>query len=95
MVWIPKEPQYKPKPPKPNNTPTNIPTTSINISIDVLADMRKESERMKAIIHYSGIYEDELTVEADTFEELKQTALAESRRRGWADEDCWGEVTER
>ena len=26
MVWNPKEPQYKPKPPKPNNTPTNIPT---------------------------------------------------------------------
>ena len=48
---------------------------------------------MKAIIHYNGIYEDEFTVEADTFEELKQTALAESRRRGWADEDCWGEVT--
>lgn len=47
---------------------------------------------MKAIIHYNGIYEDELTVEADTFEELKQTALAESRRRGWADEDCWSEV---
>lgn len=52
---------------------------------------------MKAIIHYRGVWEngtweDEFTVEADTFEELKQTALAESRRRGWADEDCWGEV---
>ena len=28
MVWIPKEPKYKPKPPKPNNTPTNTPTNT-------------------------------------------------------------------
>lgn len=27
-MWIPKEPKYKPKPPKPNNTPTNTPTNT-------------------------------------------------------------------
>lgn len=49
---------------------------------------------MIAIIHYNGIYEDEFTVEADTFEELKQTALAETGRRGWANKDCWSEVAD-
>ena len=33
MVWIPKEPKYKPKPPKPNNTPINTPS---NTPTDVL-----------------------------------------------------------
>lgn len=38
MVWIPKEPKYKPKPPKPNNTPTNTPT---NAPTDVSEDGNK------------------------------------------------------
>ena len=33
MVWIPKEPKYKPKPPKPTNTPINTP---INTPTDML-----------------------------------------------------------
>lgn len=46
MVWIPKESQYKPKPPKPNNTPTHqlIPTdTPMN---------RKEAIKVLRLMEY-------------------------------------------
>lgn len=47
---------------------------------------------MKAIIYYNGAYQDEITVYADTFEELKERALSESDSRGWERKYCWSTV---
>ena len=47
---------------------------------------------MKAIIHYDGDYRDELVVEADDFEKLKEAALHETDLRGWENNKCWSEV---
>lgn len=49
---------------------------------------------MKATIHYQGAYEDEFVITADDFETLKSKALAETKRRGWKEDDCWSEVSE-
>jgi len=46
---------------------------------------------MKFKIHYDGAYEDELIVEGETIEEIKENAFAETDRRGWKREDCWSE----
>ena len=44
---------------------------------------------MKAVIHYSGVCEDRIIVEADSIEELRELAFAEANRRGWEFERCW------
>ncbi len=46
---------------------------------------------MKFKINYNGKYEDSLIIEKDTIEEIKESALAECEKRGWATEDCWSE----
>lgn len=46
---------------------------------------------MKFIIHYDGKYQDELVLEADTIEEIRENANCETSRRGWDDDDCWSE----
>lgn len=43
---------------------------------------------MKFIIHCN---EDSLVIEAETLEEIKEIAFAETDRRGWKQEDCWSE----
>ena len=59
------------------------------------ADIGQErGETMKAVIHYSGAYEDRIIVEADSIEELRELAFAEVNRRGWEFERCWSEVIE-
>lgn len=47
---------------------------------------------MIAVIHYSGAYEDQIIVEADSIEELRELAFAEVNRRGWEFKRCWSEV---
>lgn len=46
---------------------------------------------MKYKICYNGAYYDELIIEADTIEEIKEQAFAECYRRGWSHDDCWSE----
>ena len=46
---------------------------------------------MKYKIHYNGKYEDQIIVEADTIEEIKELAFSESDSRGWDKKDCWSE----
>lgn len=46
---------------------------------------------MKFIIHYNGVYEDEIIIEGDTIEEIKETAFTECDKRGWDSKDCWSE----
>jgi hypothetical protein len=47
---------------------------------------------MKAKIHYNGEYQDELPVEGETIEEIREIAFAECDKRGWKHRDCWSEV---
>lgn len=42
-------------------------------------------------IHYSGDYEDFITLSAKTMEELKKKAEKEIKSRGWKEKDCWSE----
>ena len=46
---------------------------------------------MKYKIHYNGAYEDEIIIEGDTIEELREKAFLECDKRGWNREDCWSE----
>ena len=46
---------------------------------------------MTFIIHYSGKYEDSITVSGEHIEELRETVKTETSRRGWNDDDCWSE----
>lgn len=46
---------------------------------------------MKFIIHYNGKYEDDIVIEGDTVEEIKEIAFAEGEKRGWNANDCWSE----
>lgn len=46
---------------------------------------------MKFKIHYDGAYSDELVIEGDTIEEIKEQAYAESNKRGWETRNCWSE----
>lgn len=46
---------------------------------------------MKFKIHYNGAYEDEIVVEGDNIEEIREQALAECDKRGWQYENCWSE----
>lgn len=50
---------------------------------------------MRAIIHYNGDYEDTLTIEADSLDELKEIAHRECQElHGWEEKHCWSEVEE-
>ena len=44
---------------------------------------------MKYIIHYG--FEDELIIEGDTIEEVREIAFREEDRRGWDRSKCWSE----
>ena len=46
---------------------------------------------MKFIIHYDGRYEDELVVEGETIEEIREKADIGTKRRGWKYQHCWSE----
>lgn len=46
---------------------------------------------MKFKIYYNGRYEDEIVVEGDTIEEIKEIAFSECEKRGWDANDCWSE----
>jgi len=46
---------------------------------------------MKFKIHYDGECSDELIIEGETIEEIKENAYDECARRGWKPEDCWSE----
>lgn len=47
---------------------------------------------MRAIIHYNGKYEDDITIKGNTIEELREIAHEETNKRGWEEEHCWSEV---
>lgn len=47
---------------------------------------------MKAVIHYSGAYQDFIIIESNSVEGLKELAFAEINKRGWEDEKCWSEI---
>ena len=47
---------------------------------------------MKAFIFYNDRYYDELVVEADTLEELREKAIYEAQSRGWEEEYCCSKV---
>ncbi len=49
---------------------------------------------MRAAIYYHGDYEDILIINADTFDELKQIAIAETTKRGWDKDSCWIKITD-
>ena len=77
MVWIPKEPKYKPKPPKPNNTPTNTPTnTPMNRgeAIKVLRLME-----YKYLIRTGSIFDTALEMAIEAL----QTGIVHCEECGW------------
>ena len=48
---------------------------------------------MKFIIH-NRKYNDELVIEAENIEEIKEIAKHETNKRGWQEEDMWSEEIE-
>lgn len=44
---------------------------------------------MKYKICYNGKYEDELEIEGETLEEIRNIAFIETERRGWDSKDCY------
>ena len=46
---------------------------------------------MKYKIHYNGAYQDEIIVDGETIEEIREKAFSEGDRRGWDRQDCWSE----
>lgn len=42
-------------------------------------------------IYYNGKYEDDIVIEGDTIEEVKEIAFHECEKRGWESKDCWSE----
>lgn len=47
---------------------------------------------MKFKIHYNGRdYQDELVIEEDTIEEIREKAFQECDKRGWDRRRCWSE----
>ena len=50
---------------------------------------------MKAIIHYNGKYEDDITIKGNTIEELREKAREAASKRGWKEEHCWSEVLDK
>lgn len=47
---------------------------------------------MKFRIYYND--EDELIIEGETIEEIREIAFAECERRGWERNKCWSEKIE-
>lgn len=50
---------------------------------------------MKAVIHYSGAYQDFIIIESSSVEGLKELAFEEIDKRGWEAERCWSEIINR
>lgn len=50
--------------------------------------------RIIAILHYAGVYEDEILIEADDLDELGNIVLTECEHRGWETKNSWFEVVE-
>ena len=46
---------------------------------------------MKFIIHYNGRYDDFVTIDCDTIEEGRETAMKEVEKRGWELDHVWSE----
>jgi hypothetical protein len=46
---------------------------------------------MKFIIHYNGKYEDQVFIEGETIEELREIAKRETTIRCWEEANCWSE----
>jgi hypothetical protein len=46
---------------------------------------------LKFRINYNGRYSDEIIIEAETIEEIKQIAFEECEKRNWNTSDCWSE----
>lgn len=44
---------------------------------------------MKYKICYNGKYEDEVEIEGDNIEEIKEKAFWETEKRGWDSKDCY------
>lgn len=42
-------------------------------------------------IYYNGNYEDDIVVEGETIEEIKENTFVECARRGWEHTNCWSE----
>lgn len=49
---------------------------------------------MKFRINYSGEYQDSIDISGKTIDEIKESAIAECKKRGWETKDCWSEKLE-
>jgi hypothetical protein len=49
---------------------------------------------MKFKICYNGSYFDELIVEGNTIEEIREQAFSEGDKRGWERENCYSKKVE-
>ena len=49
---------------------------------------------MKFRINYSGEYQDSIDISGETIDEIKESAIAECKKRGWETKDCWSEKLE-
>ena len=49
---------------------------------------------MKFEIWYNGKYEDNIIIEGDTIEEIREQAFVETEKRGWDKKDCHSERIE-
>jgi hypothetical protein len=53
--------------------------------------MKGEKEEMKFKIHYNGRYEDEIIIEGDDIDEIREKASNACAMRKWEQDDCWSE----
>lgn len=46
---------------------------------------------LKFRIHYNGRYSDEIIIEGETVEEVREFVYQECEKRNWDTGDCWSE----